>query len=78
MRRELKLLFLGVAAIVLAYGVAAEQHQVRSLADDSITHLSGPQFIESATVDGFTVHDGFLYDVYSLSPLEASEKDCKT
>jgi len=47
--------------------------------------LSGLEFTQEATVDGFLRRDGLLYDVYSLGPLSseadvalAVEKKCPT
>jgi hypothetical protein len=66
------------AIAVLGYGLLREKHWVRSLAEDRTEGLSGPAFAAGATYDGYLRRDGQLYDVYSLQPRVAQEKDCKT
>jgi hypothetical protein len=79
MKRILRLLLLIVTVALLAYGLTYERHEVRSLAPDGPTkRLSAIQFTQGTTTDDYMQKDGSLYDVYSLSPLEASQKDCKT
>ena len=78
MSRVPKLVFGGACLMLLAYGLVRERHEVRSFRDGSVQQVQGPAFVESATVDGFLRRDDSLFDVYSLSPLEASVKDCKT
>lgn len=73
-----RLLFAGGCLLLLTYGLVMERHTVRSLRDESEKQITGPAFVEGATVDGYLRREDWLYDVYSLSPLEASQKDCKT
>jgi hypothetical protein len=78
MRMPSKLLFLTGSLALLAYGLAFERHEIRSLADDSPQRITGPAFLQGATVDEYVRRNGRLYNVYSLSPLETNIKDCKT
>ncbi|MGE5609518.1 MAG: hypothetical protein ACM359_09715 [Bacillota bacterium] len=84
MRRPLlRVLFLLLCALLLIYGLRWEQHEVLPLAKDpaqplGLQHITGPGFVQGATVDAYMRKDGQLYDVYSLSNGPLSEKDCKT
>lgn len=78
MSRVPKLAFLIVCLLLLAYGLVLEHHEVRSFRDGPAEQVKGPAFVEGVTVDSFLRRDEWLYNIYSLSPLEASQKDCKT
>lgn len=76
----LRFVFLGIGVALLAIGLSIERHEVHSLNDDGSAplELTGPRFVEGATTDTYMRRNGKLFDIYSLSPLEASERDCKT
>jgi len=73
-----RVLFLTACAVLLGYGMSMERHRMRKLDDPQMQILSGPQFVQGATVDSYMLKDGGLYDAYSLSKATANEKDCKT
>ncbi|MCY2952177.1 MAG: hypothetical protein NTU53_09400 [Planctomycetota bacterium] len=73
-----RVIFLVICILLLGYGLAFERHRVRALDTDQTQTLSGPVFIQGATVDSFMLKDGQVFDVYSLSKTMANEKDCKT
>jgi hypothetical protein len=77
----MKLIRLIVLLLIVAgliWSVGRENHTVHSLGSDESKAVSGSEFIEATTVDGFIRKKGKLYDVYSLTPETASIKDCKT
>ena len=71
-------LFLIASLTLLGYALRWERHEVRRLDDGPAQYLTGPAFVEGTTYDGFGRRLGSVYDVYSLSPLAASLRDCKT
>jgi hypothetical protein len=71
-------LFLTASLSLLAYALHWERHEVLRFDDGPAQHLTGPAFVEGTTYDGFGLRLGRLYDAYSLSPLAASLRDCKT
>jgi hypothetical protein len=73
-----RLLFLVVSFAALGYALHWERHKVVRLDDGPAQYITGPQFLEGTTYDGFGRRLGQVYDVYSLSPLAASQRDCKT
>ena len=73
-----RLLFLVVSLAGLAYALRWERHQVARLDERPAQYLNGSQFIKGTTDDSFGRWSGKVYDMYSLSPLAASERDCKT
>ena len=77
-RKLSRVLFLGICASLLAYGLTFEKHEVRSLATKEPKALSAMSFVSGTTSDDFMRRDGALYDVRSLLPEWASVKDCKS
>jgi len=91
--KSLRLLFLLGCAALLVSALSFEKHEIGSLTEkgvkaesrkETIT-VSGLGFTEAATVDGFLVDEGMLYDIYSLKPLSGQtsaklgvEKKCPT
>jgi len=73
-----RLFFLVASLAALGYALRWERHEVLRLDDGPVQYLTGPQFVEGTTYDGFGRRLGHVYDAYSLSPLAASERDCKT
>ena len=71
-------LFLVGCVGLLAYGVRWERHPIHSLGDGAAKPISGPAFVQGATVDNYMRQDSRLYDIYSLSKVSAGQKDCKT
>ncbi len=73
-----RLLFLILALVAMGYALRWERHKVAPLDDGPVKSLSGPQFVKGITTDDFGRWTAQVYDLTSLSPLSASERDCKT
>lgn len=76
---------------ILAWGVFAERHEVRSFADGQVRIVPGgsiaegdgqpwwpASLCEAAATDAFVRRDGVLYHLATLAPGRASLKDCAT
>jgi len=97
---KLRLAFFIMCVALLLAALKYERHEVLPLSawgkasgvrngtgsvTDGAKALSGLEFTQDATVDGFLLKDGVVYDVYSLVPLSsegdvvlAVEKKCPT
>ena len=73
-----RLLLVVVSLAGLGYGLRWERHKVAPLDDASPQYISGLQFVDGTTFDKYGRWSGEVYDLKSLSPLAASERDCKT
>ena len=78
MKNVSRFILLSLVAVLLGWGLYKESHSVAPLSHGPTTRISGPKFIEGTTTDAFMRKNGQMFDIFSLSPLEASERDCKT
>jgi len=80
MRKYLKIILLAVCVAAIAAAIFAERHTVLSLVPGKTEskQLSGPEYTETASVDGLMRKDGNVYDIYSLTPEVLQQKDCPT
>ena len=71
------LLVLAVAALG-GYGLLRERHEIHPMREGPAAQVKGWQFVEGATADSYIRRGGRLYDTYTLSQIESTERDCKT
>lgn len=72
-------LLIAMCVLLLAYGIFAERHRITPFSEgEAAKDIGGPAFTEGCTYDAFLAKEGKLYDIYSLEPGRAGEKDCKT
>lgn len=70
-------LVLAVAALG-GYGLIGERHAIYPMREGEAQRIRGHRFVEGTTVDSYIRRNGRLYDIYTLSQIESTEKDCKT
>ena len=75
---HIRLLFLAACLILLALALRYERHTVHRFAEPDPQNLTGPAFVNGATVDSYLLRESQLFDVYSLSKATAGIKDCAT
>ena len=78
MIRLFRVLLILVVAILGSYGLFRERHEIHPMREGDPKRIAGLRFVEGATVDSYIRRDGRLFDIYTLSQIEATEKDCKT
>lgn len=78
MTRVLRLMLILAVAALAGYGLLRERHEIHPMREGEARSIAGYGFVEGATVDSYIRRDGRLFDIYTLSQIEATEKDCKT
>jgi hypothetical protein len=71
------LLVLAIAALV-GHGLLRERYEIHPMREGDSRLIRGYDFVEGASYDSYIRRDGLLFDIYSLSQIESTEKDCKT
>ncbi len=72
------IILLALVSALLAYAILGEKHDVFNLSKPEEKKVSGFEYTETATFDGFMLKNGKVYDIYSLTPDVLQIKDCST